>query len=211
MQHDRRFAAEERFLLENLHYARPTDETPDEERERLSSHFEIAHARLGSLIGYVGDTSGEKAAPDAWWIVDSKLAFVFEDHSSAGEQSQIDATKARQAASHPMWLRANPPGAGLDPDATIVALLVTPAKRAEDASMAFLSSVKCWPVEDFCRWARNVVGVVRSLRSSFVSAGDIGWRQRAHSELASAHATPSAFRDHVASMTADKLFATKPR
>jgi len=210
MQHDRRFAVEERFILENLRYVRPTDKTPEEERERLSSLFEQAHARLGSLLGYLGGTSNLKAAPDAWWIVDSKLAFVFEDHSSAGEQAQVDATKARQAASHPMWLRANPPRSALDPDATIVTVLVTPAKRAQDESLAFLSTVRCWPVEEFCKWAKNVLRVVRSLRSNFVAGGDIAWRQLAFSELAAAHATPSALRDHMASMTADKLFATEP-
>lgn len=209
MQHDRRFAAEEQFLLENLRYTRPTDETPEEERERLSSLFEQAHARLGSLLGYLGGTSSVKAAPDAWWIVDSQFAFVFEDHSSAGEQAQVDVTKARQAASHPMWLRANPPGSALDPDATIVTVLITPARRAEDEAMAFLSAVPCWPVEDFCKWAKNVLGVVRSLRSSFVAGGDIAWRQQAHAELAAAHATPSALREHLVGMTADKLFATK--
>lgn len=75
---------------------------------------------------------------------------VFEDHAGAKEDAVIDATKARQAASHPDWIRAHVPGTET---ATIVPVLVTSATKACKGAMPSLGRVSYWPLEDFRQWA----------------------------------------------------------
>ena len=76
--------------------------------------FEQAQVLLGQHLGFNAGKKEVDASPDPWWIIGS-IAIVFEDHANAkGEGSTIDATKARQAASHPDWLREHVAGAATE-------------------------------------------------------------------------------------------------
>lgn len=163
MSNDRRFNREEADILAGL---------AAREKER----FEPAHERLGRLLGYDADNRETRAAPDPWWMVDDTLGFVFEDHSNAEAESVFSVAKARQAASHPQWMRANVPEAAT---AEIRSVIVTSVTKVEREAAAFLTEVGFWAIDDFRQWAYRAVAVIRNLRESFPGAGYEAWRAHA--------------------------------
>ena len=147
--------------------------------------FEQAQVLLGEHLGFAAGKRERDASPDPWWIVDG-IAFVFEDHANAkADTAVIDATKARQAASHPDWLREFVPGAA---DATVYSVLVTPAKKAKQGAIAHLGHVSHWDIDDFRDWAEGALATVRELRRTFVEPGDLVWRAQAADALATSRA-----------------------
>lgn len=159
--HDRSFAAHEREILEGL---------------ADSDRFEEAQRRLGELLGFDAGKVEADASPDPWWIA-SDLCFVFEDHAGAqGPDSILDATKARQAATHPNWMRVNVPAAQ---EARILPVLVTPARRAKSGAVPHLGNFALWPLDEFHAWAREALVTVRVLRRTFAEPGDLVWRAEA--------------------------------
>lgn len=167
--HDRQFDKKEREILDGLASA---DSGP----------FENAHKQLGELLGYVAGNDESDAAPDPWWI-SGKTCFVFEDHSGAQDTSALSATKARQAGSHPQWIRSN---VSIDADAEIYPILVTPVTRAEKGAVPQLSNLYAWPLPDIRSWVGSALGELRKLRRSFVELGDLAWRAQA-AEVFEAH------------------------
>ena len=81
---DREFSRREREILEGL---------------ASEAGFEQAQVRLGEMLGFHAGKREVDASPDPWWVVDD-MCFVFEDHAGA-KNDVLDATKARQAFSHP--------------------------------------------------------------------------------------------------------------
>jgi hypothetical protein len=166
--HNRQFTAREREIREGL---------------RDANTFEQAQVLLGEHLGFSAGKRESDASPDPWWIV-GDVALVFEDHANArGETSTIDATKARQAASHPDWLREHVPasvGASIQP------VLVTPAKNAKEGALPHLGRVAYWDLKDFRDWAETALVTVRELRRSFQEPGDLAWRAQAADALTSA-------------------------
>ena len=158
--HDRGFARCEKEILAGLSAA---------------GGFEQAQLRLGELLGFgVGKVEAD-ASPDPWWIADN-VCLVFEDHAGAEADSVLDATKARQAASHPAWMRANVPACA---GAQILPVLVTPVAKAKEGALPHLGEVALWPVQEFREWAKAALAAVRELRRTFVEPGDLAWRARA--------------------------------
>lgn len=162
--HNRAFSAREKEIREGL---------------KAGKQFEAAQVLLGEHLGFQAGKREEDASPDPWWIV-GDVAIVFEDHANAGANATIDATKARQAASHPDWLREHVPGSA---GATIQTVLVTPAQKAKDGAMPHLARVAHWDLSDFRAWADNALDAVRELRRTFVEPGDLAWRAQAGSRL----------------------------
>jgi hypothetical protein len=95
---------------------------------------ELFVAPLIEHLGFQAGKREEDASPDPWWFV-GDVAIVFEDHADASADATLDATKARQAASHPDWLREHVPGTA---SATIQSVLVTPAKKAKEGAVPHL-------------------------------------------------------------------------
>jgi hypothetical protein len=150
-------------------------ETEIREGLQTGRSFEHAQMLLGEHVGFAAGKRESDASPDPWWLV-GDLAFVFEDHANANRDTAIiDATKARQASSHPDWLREFVPGAA---DATIYSVLVTPATKAKQGAMPHLARVSYWNLDDFREWAEQALVAVRELRRSFVEPGDLAWRAR---------------------------------
>lgn len=163
--HNRDFSARENSIREGL---------------QDGKSFEQAQVMLGEHLGFIAGKREEDASPDPWWIV-GDIAIVFEDHANAkGETTAVDATKARQAASHPDWMRDHVPGCK---DARIQSVLVTPAKRAKEGAMPHLGRVAYWEVDQFRKWAEQALIVIRELRREFREPGDLVWRAQAAQSL----------------------------
>ena len=159
--HNRAFSAEERKIRDGL---------------KDPKAFEQAQVQLGEHLGFVAGKKEEDASPDPWWIIGDRC-IVFEDHADAKpEGAIIDATKARQAASHPEWIKANVPAAA---DAKILAVLVTPALKATKGAIPSLGRVAYWGLADFRQWAKSALVALRELRRTFSEPGDLDWRARA--------------------------------
>ena len=171
--HNRAFSAREREIREGLQDV---------------AKFEQTQVLLGEHLGFSSGKRESDASPDPWWLV-GDVAIVFEDHANAKDTAVIDATKARQAASHPDWLRENVPGAA---GSTIQAVLVTPAKKAKHGAMPHLGRVAHWDLADFREWADAALVAIRELRRSFGEPGDLAWRADAANALIEARvAAPS--------------------
>lgn len=174
--HNRGFSAREKEIREGL---------------KDGDRFEQAQVLLGEHLGFSAGKRESDASPDPWWIV-SGIALVFEDHANAkGDTAVIDATKARQAASHPDWMREHVPASA---GALIQPVLVTPAKRAKDGAMPHLGRVAYWGLEEFREWAETALVTVRELRRSFREPGDLAWRAQAAEALSEVRAdAPSLY------------------
>lgn len=140
------------------------------------SEFEVAHLELGRLLGYDAGKIEADASPDPWWRADDTSCFVFEDHAGAGEVGMLDATKARQAATHANWVRQN---VAVSKDAEIIQVLVTPVTRVKSGAVPHLATVLTWPLESFRAWAHDALAALRELKKSFREPGDIQWRAEA--------------------------------
>lgn len=108
------------------------------------------------------------------------MTIVFEDHANAGADAVIDVTKARQAASHPDWMREHVLGSA---GGTIQTVLATPAVKAKAGAVPHLSRVCHWRLQDFWIWANAALDGVRELRRSFTEPGRLDWRAEAASAL----------------------------
>lgn len=189
--HNREFSARENTIREGL---------------KGGKNFEHAQVLLGEHLGFIAGKIENDASPDPWWIVGS-VALVFEDHANAnGDTSVIDATKARQAASHPDWMRDHVPACA---GAQIQAVLVTPAKKAKEGAMPHLGRVAYWNIADFREWAECALVAIRDLRRDFQEPGDLIWRAQAAQSLTEIRAdAPGLFawlaarpaREHLSSV-----------
>jgi len=151
--------------------------------------FESGHELLGRFLGYAAGNRNDTATPDPWWMANSGLCIIFEDHSDAKAGSSLSVDKARQAFTHPNWVRDKLP---VDKDARIVPVLVTSVKVADDAALPHLKEVLVWDLEDFRKWADNALAVLRDIRKDYPNAGDLAWRASAAEQLGKARITPRA-------------------
>jgi hypothetical protein len=162
--HNRSFSERERDIREGL---------------RSADCFEAAQVLLGQHLGFSAGKRETDASPDPWWQV-GDVTIVFEDHANASANAVIDATKARQAASHPDWVREHVPGAA---GGTILSVLVTPAKKAKEGAAPHLGRVSYWGLQEFRTWADTALDAVRELRRSFTEPGHLAWRAEAAAKL----------------------------
>ncbi|MFZ2106607.1 MAG: DEAD/DEAH box helicase [Roseiarcus sp.] len=168
--HNRAFSAREKEIRDGL---------------GSGAAFEQAQVLLGGHLGFEAGKREVDASPDPWWRIGG-VVIVFEDHANAlGATSTIDATKARQAASHPDWIKEHVPGAK---DAKIYPVLVTPATKAEAGALPHLGRVLHWGLADFRAWAEPALIAVREMRRTFVEPGDLAWRAEAARALAEVRA-----------------------
>jgi hypothetical protein len=160
--HDRKYSQSECIILEGLN-------DPD--------NFEKAHKLLGEHLGYDAGKVEATASPDPWWQ-SGHICLVFEDHANANDSSSLDATKARQAASHPNWIRSNVPSCK-SPDVEIHPILITPVSTVYPGILPHLEGVYLWGLDDFKQWAFEAMGAIREIRKTFVESGDLVWRNNA--------------------------------
>lgn len=189
--HNREFSAREKEIREGL---------------KDGNKFEHAQVLLGEHLGFSAGKRESDASPDPWWLV-GNIALVFEDHANAkGGSSVIDATKARQAASHPDWMRDHVPASV---NSSIQSVLVTPAKNATDGAMPHLGRVGYWDLVDFLEWAETALVTIRDLRRTFKEPGDLVWRVAAAKALSEIRADGPGLYAWLASRPA-RNFLMKP-
>ncbi|MHB0947038.1 MAG: DEAD/DEAH box helicase [Sedimentisphaerales bacterium] len=141
-----------------------------------SNAFETGHELLGKLLGFDAGNTETTAAPDPWWIADSKLCFIFEDHMPKNEESSIGANKVRQAASHPKWVSEN---LDINDNAIIIPVMISPRSKIEKDAAPYAGDVRFWHMKEFMKWVPKAIGTVRDLRKNYPGRGDLVWRAEA--------------------------------
>ena len=148
--------------------------------------FEEAQRRLGELLGFTAGNAKADAAPDPWWLGVHE-GLVFEDHAKGTSSTVFGAEKARQAAGHPNWLRAE---VAETVDMKLHVVIVTPCTRAGSGARPQLGDVRLWGPDDFRAWAAEAIATLRRLKAQLPGGGgDLDWRARAASCLAAERLT----------------------
>ncbi|MEH1850239.1 MAG: hypothetical protein V7L11_00825 [Nostoc sp.] len=166
---DQKFEAEVKTILDNLKRVKDTQED--------SKAFENGHERLGRLLGYQAGNSNGDADPDPWWIADDDFCIVFEDHSTNNKVNSLGATKVRQAASHPDWIKQNIPS--LRRESEIIPVVITPCTSITNGAKPHTQDLCYWNQQNFQTWAEKAITVVRDLKRSFPAEANLEWRKRA--------------------------------
>lgn len=172
---NRVFEKEVKYIQDNIN-KEITEDMDDTMRGKCSRLFESAQVKLGKLLGYKADNSETQADPDPWWIASENSCIVFETHSSATSDT-LGATKVRQAASHPNWIKSKIND--LDDSAEIISILISPCKYLNSGSEPHAKEVLYWHLDDFKTWANNAVNTIRELRTEFSEEADLIWRKKA--------------------------------
>lgn len=81
-------------------------------------------------------------------------------------------------------------------------MMITPATKIHADVPTYADDVGWWHLNDFRQWARNALGVLRNLRSTFTGSGHISWRDTVTSTLLAHGLDPQAI---VARATRDLL------
>ena len=114
---------------------------------------------------------------------------MFETHADAKPETKIGATKAKQAAGHPDWMKEYVPEASsLD----INVILVTPSTEGHQGAKPSLYRVRYWSLDDFRKWAMKAIDTIRELKVTLPPEGDLFWRKKAAERLAEEGLTLSA-------------------
>lgn len=186
--HDRKYDAEESEILRAL--LQNDDGTC----------FENGHERLGRLLGYSAANSADDGAPDPWWIADDSLCFVFEDHAGGKPSTVFSVQKARQAASHPDWIRTT---LSLPSDAEVIPIIITPCTRTTKGAIPTLKRLRYWNLDDFRTWAKNALHLIREIRRDFPGPGNLAWRTATAEKLKGAGIAPRQLKE-LLSQSADQ-------
>lgn len=141
--------------------------------------FEQAQVELGLLLGFTAGNEESDAAPDPWWL-GYQTGIVFETNADAEKGTVFGATKARQASSHPKWIKKRIQGTG---SMNIVAVLVTPCTQAKIGADPHLDDVCYWGLDDFISWAQRAISVLRELKGTFSGDGDLVWQAEAMNRI----------------------------
>ncbi|EUB86976.1 DEAD/DEAH box helicase [Pseudomonas sp. GM30] len=161
--HDRDFAKLEQSILQGL---------------RHHETFERAQKDLGSLLGFNAGKVESEGSPDPWWISGGRC-IVFEDYVNTVDGT-LSVTKARQATSHPDWMRAN---VAESTECEFQTVLVTPATKISGAATVHAAGLLYWGLEDFRAFAAHALQVIRQLRTTFFEQGDLVWQAEAAEQL----------------------------
>lgn len=146
-----------------------------------ATQFEEGHKLLGELLGLRADKIETEGSPDPWWAHEDRC-IVFEDFQPDGEGGGVSVAKARQAHTHPNWMKLNVKEVG---HAEVLAVLVTSANHITVGCVPHLQDVGFWSLSDFRAWAETVLATVRELRRTLHQRGDLDWRARASEALES--------------------------
>jgi len=141
--------------------------------------FEIALVELGNALGFTSGNDESDAAPDPWWL-GHKTGIVFEAHAGGEDETVFGATKARQASSHPKWIKKKVAGTA---EMDIEPVLITPCVKAKSGADPHLEDVRYWHLVAFRAWASHAISVLRDLKGTFPGEADLAWRAEAASRL----------------------------
>ncbi|MCD8560903.1 MAG: DEAD/DEAH box helicase family protein [Shewanella xiamenensis] len=143
------------------------------------SKFEQSQVELGVLLGFTAGNDESDAAPDPWWL-GYRVGVVFEAHAEADPGTVFGANKARQASSHPKWIKSRVQGTG---NMNITPVLVTPCTQARYGADPHLEDVCYWNLNDYVEWAHHAISVLRELKGSYSGESDLVWQAEAMSRI----------------------------
>lgn len=169
---------------------------------KSSEKFEEAQVLLGKHLGFKAFKIETEASPDPWWTI-GDLLIVFEDHVGAQDTSYLSPEKARQVALHPNWIQDYDQ---LYSKFQILPVLVTPVTKARFGAVPHLSGVSCWKSSEFLIWSDQILDLIRELRRSYTSAGDLIWRSMAAEKLINFNADPWGLFEFLKSKPAKEYF-----
>jgi hypothetical protein len=189
--HSRKYDEEEKFITANI-------------MEKDNEKFEPAHERLGNLLGFKAGKEESNGSPDPWWVLSDDVCLIFEDHSNPKESDgKLDVSKARQAATHPNWIRKH---LNLSEKTRVISVLITPVTKASPDAMPHLKEVSVWNLNEFREWTKKALTIIRELRRDFPGSGDLAWRATAADKLQSARLDAQSIIDDLLPRTAEKAF-----
>jgi hypothetical protein len=188
--HDRKYDAEEHAILGLI--LQDSDGTA----------FEEGHRRLGTMLGFSAGRSFDDAAPDPWWAADDSFCFVFEDHAEGKPDAIFPVRKARQAASHPEWIRENVPALS---GAEVVPVLITPCTSTTKGAIPSLKKLRYWNRDQFRTWAKQALRTLRDIRRDFPGPGSLTWRNSAATKLREAKIAPAEMEKMLAQSAAEAM------
>jgi hypothetical protein len=79
----------------------------------------------------------------------------------------------------------------------------------DNADLPHLENALLWPLGDFREWARNAMRVIREIRSSDPSSGDLAWRALAADKPDAAEISPSTLLEKLGEQIAADLLKRK--
>lgn len=155
--------------------------------------FEEGQRELGELLGFTAGNEESDAAPDPWWLGETK-GIVFEDHAGGSATTVFGAEKAKQAAMHPDWIKENVRGAD---ELAMTTILVTPCVKAGIGAKPALKKVLYWSLDDFQTWAKGAINTVRELKAKLPPHSDLFWKEEAKDRLHKDGLTQTTIIDHL--------------
>ena len=138
--------------------------------------FERGMQQLGELLGFETGKIEIDASPDPWWRIGNHFVIVFEAHSGGKDGGVLSAMKARQAMSHPDWIKMHEE---VTSETEVICVVVSPAQSAKAGAAHVLHHFSFWALTDFRTWAENALACLRKLHSNFAHAGDMIWKVEA--------------------------------
>ncbi len=173
--HDSRFERRVKEILDGLN-------------QTAAGPFERAQVLLGQLLGYTADNSDDDSAPDPWWVLTDTEGIVFEDYTDCSAGAVISTEKVRQAASHSDWLADRSEYANVQ----FTPIVLTPSHTLGAGARPVATRCFFWAMDDFVTWAENAITVIRDIRRSFQSPGDLAWRAEAKEAYLRGELSPTA-------------------
>jgi len=192
--HDRTFVERELKIIEGLN---------------SEDFFEDAQKMLGEHIGFDAGKIEDSGSPDPWWQC-GDLCLVFEDHANAKETSSLDIKKARQAASHPTWMKDHITSCQSN-SVEILPVLITPVSTVYSGALTFLSGVSLWKLNDFRIWSTEALRIIRELRKTYIQPGDLVWRAEAAALIQGKCLDIVSLNRHLKSQQAKEILKEKPK
>jgi len=156
--------------------------------DKKSDPFERGLVEMGKWLGYESYKPSGDGAPDPVWRISDRLAIVFEAKSDETDKDPISLTTVRQASTHSRWVKEKHQ---MPPAAEIITVVTTPRETLGTEAQRHAEGLFYFNVDDIRTMARNLVAVLRRVRSVAQESDQEGTVKRIHAELARANLLPS--------------------
>ena len=153
--------------------------------------FEIAHKKLGTLLGYISEKDTMQGAPDPYWIVNEDLCIVSEDKIYKDKNKKIPLEHIRQVAQHKKWIKENVHL--LRRDAKVYTVFISNSSTIEEEGRIYCEEINYINQQEFVEWANKAIDSLRQCRKTFCELGDSEWREKANDIFIDRGTTPQDF------------------
>ncbi|QNU66556.1 DEAD/DEAH box helicase family protein [Ruminiclostridium herbifermentans] len=164
--------------------------------------FERGHELLGKWLGYSTFNPKGDAEPDPIWIIHAKLCIVSEDKIYEKDDKAIPVKHVKQAMGHLNWVNENVKKLSLLTNPKVITVFVSNSTKIEPSASIHGKDIYYISRDQLLKWAQDSFNVLKEIRRSFDSVGDVLWREKAIKAFANKKITP---RDFVHLITSKKL------